>query len=101
MLLCSAALNCSSIFAGGSDGGVEAGPPGCGSTYWRVQEVWPHIPIHAGCIALASIPTAHLLQDRVLGVAVLVWLGALLSARALPPSLFKCRPSYTPILCSR
>src|SRR6218665_2102680 len=46
--------------------------------------------ICAGCIALASIPTAHLIQDRVLDVAVLVWLGALLSARALPPSLFLC-----------
>src|SRR6218665_3374783 len=34
-----------------------------------------------------------------LGVAVLVWLGALLSARALLPSLFLCRPSYTPVLC--
>src|SRR6218665_2290221 len=33
---------CSSIFAGlpgGSDGDVDAGPPGCGSTYWRVLEV--------------------------------------------------------------
>src|SRR6218665_3870468 len=29
---------------GGSDGEVEADPPGCGSTYWRVQEVSPHIP---------------------------------------------------------
>jgi len=75
----------------------------CGSTYWRVQEVWPHIPLglYAGCVALASIFTAHLLQDRVLGVAVLVWLGALLSVRALPPSLLMCRPSYTPVLCSR
>src|SRR6218665_906778 len=32
---------------------------------------------------------------------MLVWLGALLSARALPPSLFLCRPSYTPVLCPR
>ena len=47
------------------------------------------------------ISTAHLLKDRVLGVAVLVWLGAFLSARALPPSLFVCTPSYTPVLCSR
>src|SRR6218665_369324 len=39
---------------GGSDGEVEAGSPGCGATYWRVQEGWPHIPIYAGCIALAS-----------------------------------------------
>src|SRR6218665_3167320 len=39
--------------------------------------------------------------SRVLGVAVLVWLGALLSARALPPSLFLRRPSYTTVLCSR
>ena len=34
------------------------------------------ILIYVGCIALASIPTAHLIQDRVLGVAVSVWLGA-------------------------
>src|SRR6218665_3216590 len=39
--------------------------------------------------------------SRVLGVAVLVWLGALLSARSLPPSLFLRRPSYTTVLCSR
>src|SRR6218665_1907822 len=86
---------------GGSDGEVEAGPPGCGSTYWRVQEVLPHIPLYAGCVALASIPTTHLLQDRVLGVAVLVRLGALISARALPSSLLMFRPSCTPVLCSR
>ena len=54
----------------------------------------------AGCTALASIPTAYLLQDRILGVAVLVWLDALLFARDLPPSLLMCRPSYTPVLCS-
>src|SRR6218665_3559586 len=60
-----------------------------------------HIPLYAECVALASIPTTHLLQDRVLGVAVLVRLGALLSARALPSSLLMFRPSCTPILCSR
>src|SRR6218665_1171328 len=63
----------------------------------------PHIPVYVGGIfavhiALAYIPTAHLLQDRIHGEAVLVWLGALLSARALPPSLFLCRPSYTAVL---
>src|SRR6218665_2484637 len=58
-----------------------------------------HNPIYAGCVSLASNPSTHLLQDRVPGVAVLVWLGAILSARALPPSLFLCRPSYTPVLC--
>jgi len=42
-------------------------------------------------IALASIPTAHLIQDRILGVAVLIWL-ARLSAWALPISLCLCRP---------
>src|SRR6218665_3369878 len=47
------------------------------------------------------MPTAHLSQDLVLGVAMLVWLGALRSARALPPSLIMCRPSHTPVLCSR
>src|SRR6218665_2196803 len=41
------------------------------------------------------------LQDHVLGVAVLAWLGALLSVRALPPSLLMFRPSYTPVLCSQ
>src|SRR6218665_1343426 len=51
------------------------------------------MPLYAGCVALASIPTAHLLQDCVLGVAVLVGLGAPISARALPPSLLMCRPS--------
>src|SRR6218665_3749102 len=103
-LLCSAAL----IIAvhlrwspGGSDREVEAGPPGCGSIYWRGWGGFAHIPIYAGCHALASIPTPHLLQDRVLGVAMLVWLGVLLSARALPPSLLVCRPSYTPVRCSR
>jgi len=60
-----------------------------------------HISQYAGCIALASILTVHLIQDRVHGVAVLVWLGALLYARALPPSLFLCKPSYTAVLCSR
>ena len=35
-----------------------------------------------------SIPIAHLIQDRVLGVTVLVWLGALLSPRSLPSSIF-------------
>src|SRR6218665_2225762 len=50
---------------------------------------------------MACIPTAHLLLDLVLGVTVLVWLGSLLSARALLPSIFMCRPSYTPVLCSR
>src|SRR6218665_2752653 len=60
-----------------------------------------HIPLYAECVALASIPTAHLLQDRVLGVAVLVWLGALISVRALPSSLLMFRPSYTPVFCSR
>src|SRR6218665_2594206 len=73
----------------------------CSNCIYRVQEVSPHIPIYAVCIALASIPTAHLLHDRVLGVEVLVWLGALPSARALLPSLLMCRPSYTPVLCSR
>src|SRR6218665_2682931 len=60
-----------------------------------------HIPLYAECVALASIPTTHLLQDRVVGVAVLVRLGALLSARALPASLLMFRPSSTPVLCSR
>src|SRR6218665_3318356 len=49
------------------------------------------MPLYAGCVALASIHTAHLLQDCVLGVVVLVWLGALLSAQALPPSHLMCR----------
>ena len=40
---------------GGSDGEAEAGPSGCGSTNWRVQEIRPHIPIYAGVIAMASI----------------------------------------------
>src|SRR6218665_1370859 len=48
------------------------------------------MPLYAGCVAPASIPTEHLLQDCVLGVVVLVWLGALLYARALPPSLLMC-----------
>ena len=82
---------CSSIFAGEA----EAGPPGYGTTCWRAQKVWLHIPISVECIALASIHTIHLIQNRILGVAVLVWLGALLSARAL----FLCRPSYTAVLC--
>ena len=43
------------------------------------------IPIYAGCIALAFILTAHLIQGR---VAVLVLMGALLSAQALLPSPF-------------
>lgn len=34
-------------------------------------------------IALASTPTTHLVQDRVFGVALLIWLGALLSELAL------------------
>jgi len=33
---------------------------------------------------------SHNAQDRVSGVAMIIWLGALLSARALPPSLFLC-----------
>ena len=37
-------------------------------------------------------------QDLILGVVVLVWLGALLFAWALPPSLFSCRPSCTAVL---
>src|SRR6218665_2073286 len=60
-----------------------------------------HIPVYAGCIALASIPTAHLVQDRVLGVGGLGWLGALFSARALLPSLFLCRRWYIAVLCPR
>src|SRR6218665_1441837 len=96
MLLCSAAWTIaipSSLISRGSVGEVEAGSPGCGATYWRGLRMLPPIPIYAGCIALTSIPTSHLMQDRVLGVAVLDWLGALLSARAMPPSLFLCRPS--------
>src|SRR6218665_3549829 len=92
---------CSSIFTGppgASDGEAETGPLGCGATHWRVQEVCQHIPIYAGCITLASIPTAHLIQDCVCGKAVLVWLDALLSAWALLPSLFLCRQSYTAVL---
>ena len=43
---------------------------------------------------LASIPTMHLTQDRALGVVVLIWLGALLSALALASNLFlSSRPS--------
>src|SRR6218665_2492365 len=49
------------------------------------------------CTAMASIPTAHLIQGRVLSVAVLVWLGVFLSALALPPSLFLSKPSYTAV----
>src|SRR6218665_2877329 len=52
-----------------------------------------HIPLYAECVALASIPTTHLLQDCVLGVAVLVRLCALLSSPALPSSLLMCRHS--------
>jgi len=29
-----------------------------------IFQMFPHIPIYATCIALASIPTTHLLQDR-------------------------------------
>ena len=67
----------------------------------RYKCTWYYLPFwyvidnayiyNRGCTALASIPTTHLLQDHVPGVAVLIWLGALLSARALPPSLFWCR----------
>src|SRR6218665_569487 len=39
--------------------------------------------------------TDFLIHDRVLGVAVLVWLCALLYARALLHSLFLCKSSYT------
>src|SRR6218665_3679482 len=76
----------------GLNGEVEAGSSGCSATYWRVQEVWPHIPIYAGCIALASIPTAHFIHP---------WCGgACLAggpARGLPPALFLCRPSYAAV----
>src|SRR6218665_390220 len=48
--------------------------------HWRVYQDRP----------LASIPTTHLIHDRALGVAVQIWLGALLSTRALSPSLFLC-----------
>jgi len=41
------------------------------------------------------------MQDRIIGVTVLVWLGALLSARAMLPSLFLCRSPYTAVLCQR
>jgi len=64
---------------GGSDGEAEAGPKGCGATYYRVQEVWPYIPIYSGCIALASISTAHIVHDH-----VLEWCGsACLAGRPL------------------
>jgi len=46
---------------------------------------WDRMSYRMWCIALASIPTMHLLQDRILGVAVLVWLGALLLNKLCRP----------------
>jgi len=45
---------------------------------------------------MAFIPTTHLIQDRAHGVAATIWLGALISAGALAPTLFlSSRPAYT------
>ena len=63
-------------------------------THWWVYQDQTYFPVYAGGITLASIPTAHLIQDHVLGLVVLLWLGALLPVRAF----FLCRPPYT-VLC--
>ena len=63
MHLCLGRLDyCDSIFAGL--------PPSCGATHWRVYQDRPRIPVYAGGIALASIATTHLIQDRILGGVV-------------------------------
>lgn len=52
---------------------LYAGLQRCGAIRWRVSQDQPHSPVglYAGGFALASIRTAHLIQDCGLGVAML------------------------------
>ena len=60
-----------------------------------------HIPVYAGGVARTSIPTMHLIQDRVLDVVVATcWCGS------WTPSYLRelcalCRPPNTAVLCPR
>ena len=65
-------------------------PQGVAPTHWQIYQERLHLLVYTGCIALASIPKTHLIQDSVVGVTKLIWLGALLHV-SIPPSVFLLR----------